>query len=319
MKLVIRQKINKKVVIFDGNHLAYRSHYVLPYLKDSKNRLVGCIYGVLNSLFSIKKKYVNYKIIFAWDERPTVRKKLFEQYKENRSEKPDWFEDFLWQLDRLKEILSQHNVEQYSAEGYEADDIAAILVNRYKRTFENYKNKKKEDWDCVLVTSDSDWKQLVDDSCNVRYMNPIKNEILTDNEVSKQYNIDSPYQLALIKSIKGDKSDNIPKINRFPSKIASALVKSFKDLNPLYEWLETLDLDKDTDLPKKWLKVLLDKKEQVVLNYKLVKLGYLVPEKMKIVRGVENFDELRKLYKEYSFENYLKDLNRLYSIRKLKC
>ena len=316
MKLVIRQKIDKKMLIFDGNHLAYRSHYVLPDLKDKQNRSVGCIYGVLNSLFSMKKKYSGYKVVFAWDERPTVRKKLFVKYKENRKDKPIWFEDFLWQLDRLKVILKNFDVDQYSAEGYEADDIAAKLVHRHRIIFNNYKNIKKEDWDCILITSDSDWKQLVDDSCNVRYMNPIKNEIMTDGEVNKQYNIDSPSQIALIKSIRGDKSDNIPKINRYPSKIASALAKSFKDLELLYEWLGTIDFDKETDLPKKWLKVLLDKKDQVILNYKLVKLGYLKPDKMKVVRGREDFNELRKIYKEHAFDNYLKDLNRTHFIRK---
>jgi len=317
VKLKIKRVVVKKLIIFDGNHLAYRCHYVLPQLKNDEGRSVGCIYGVLNSLFSIRKQYPGYKIAFAWDERPTKRKELFSKYKENRKEKPDWFEEFLWQLEQVKEILSHHKVDQYSAIGYEADDIAAKLVEDYKKSINRHATNR-DDWECILVTSDSDWKQLVDDDNKIRLKNPIKNTIVLDEDVNTEYNINSPCQLAMIKAIRGDKSDNVPGIKRFPSKIASILAKEYKDVESLYEWLSTVNLSKKTELPKKWLKALMDNKNRILKNYKLVKLGYLIPEDIKIIKGFENLEELKLHYRKNSFKTFLGDLIKLELIRKNK-
>ena len=186
------------LIVIDAMNIVHKFYWVMRSLCDSKGRHTGMLYGVLNLVYTLKKKYGS-EIIFAWDSRPQVRLDIDPEYKATRDKKkPDGF----WtEIKELKLLLSFYGITQYYSEGYEADDIAAKIV------------KDNSDKNILLISSDGDWFQMLK-SDNVKIQ--ISNEIYGKKEIEKKHEIDID-TFTLYKAIVGDKGDNVigvPRINK---------------------------------------------------------------------------------------------------------
>lgn len=143
------------------------------------------------------------KVVLLKDSKPYWRTEVFPAYKANRVSIPD--PAFRYYTQMLEEDFSY--IPLLSTTGLEADDLAG-LVCRLSPGKERI----------VLLTSDSDWLQLVDDSRKIvwsnfrSYPNHIWDESRVKSKVvGKEGNwISHPKDLAIIKYMKGDRSDNIP-------------------------------------------------------------------------------------------------------------
>jgi len=284
--------MGKRLIVFDGMHVAYRNRFVMKDLKNKEGKCTGAIYGTICSVKRMMRNYPDYKVIFCWDKMPTKRKKLDPTYKANREDKPDWFPDFLEEVETLKNCLKLLGVDQYSAMGYEADDVAYYITERYKKDY------SKNDH-LILVTGDSDWFQLVDDDTNVCVMRPGKEEkIFKSDDVCKEYGIPHPSKIVFFKIFRGDKSDNVPGIPRFPTKLIQSLAREYNDIYGVITYVDTNDLTKGT----RWGQAIKDNEERIILNDKLVNF-YNLRTPVRKVLGEYNEDELVRQYRRLGFNS----------------
>jgi len=138
---------NYDIVLVDYLNLYYKYSWVFRNLSVKGNQ-TGCIYGFYSLIKNIKAKYNPKKIIICQDSYNNFRKSESSDYKSDRNKKAESF----WIQDKiLKKSLTYYSNEiiQASSVGYEADDIAAYFVNKYK-------DKK-----ILLYSSDTDWLTLL--------------------------------------------------------------------------------------------------------------------------------------------------------------
>lgn len=299
MGFKVKAKISDKMCIVDAQHLSYRNFHMLN-LTNLQGNAIGCVFGVINSLKKLRKKYPGYDVAFCWDTRPTVRKEMYSEYKAHRGEKPPWFAQFLWQVDQLRACLPMLGVDQYQSEGYEADDIAAELVRMFRE-------RKFEEGKAVLVTSDKDWMQLVDRESNVEFYDPIKDKTYNEEAVCSEFGIQRAKSIAVVKSILGDSSDNVPSVKRFPKKLIAEITNTWSTPNAMYTNF-ALGSGNSHSIPDKWKQILIENREMVELNYKLVKLGHLRPEKIERQKGCEDIKALREFYQKHGFKSLLNEM-----------
>ena len=130
-----------------------------------------------------------------------------------------------WQQARLVDYYNQIPVIQFMFESTEADDIIAYVS----------KHKLLEDHEKIILSSDKDFFQLLDDK-TVLYR-PVQKEILNKKSIVDKFNI-HPTNFAMARAIAGDKSDNIEGIpgvglktisRRFPF-LKEEKTKTFSDI-----------------------------------------------------------------------------------------
>src|SRR5262249_54240328 len=145
-------------------------------------------------------------------EGPTFRDQAFEAYKANRTETPpDLMEQFPW----IRKTLHAMRIPILEYPGFEADDVIGTLA----------KKATEQDLDVVIVSSDKDMLQLVND--RVRMLNPMKDDLMYDAEGVEQYMGVRPNQVADLLALKGDSIDNIPGAPGIGDKGAQMLISRF--------------------------------------------------------------------------------------------
>ena len=93
-----------KLVIVDGNSLANRAFYALPFLTNSKVQPSGAIYGFANLLTKIITDYRPDGIVVAFDHaRKTFRTEIYPEYKGTRKPTPV---ELVSQFPEIKKMLS---------------------------------------------------------------------------------------------------------------------------------------------------------------------------------------------------------------------
>src|SRR6202021_1911549 len=96
---------------------------------------------------------------------PTFRDAAFAAYKANRTETPP---DLLAQIPWIRKTLEAMRIPILEYTGFEADDVIGTLSRR----------GVEQDVDVVIVSSDKDMLQLVND--RVQMLNPMKNDLFYD-------------------------------------------------------------------------------------------------------------------------------------------
>jgi 5'-3' exonuclease len=165
------------------------------------------IYGFLMKLRNILKTVPNDVVVFACDSNISKRKKIYQGYKQDRTEKT---EDQI-KLDEIsypqfdiikKEILpaiGYKNIFEY--DGYEADDIIAAVSKKYQ----SMHNK-------MIVTLDKDMYQCLDDCTWIVKHDKMK--VYSQSDFVDEYKI-KPAQWADVKKFGGCTSDKVPGIHVF--------------------------------------------------------------------------------------------------------
>ncbi len=177
------------MLIIDCNNIAFREAFARPNLSHN-DRATGMIYGFLQQLMILTGKF-DLPPALCWDSISSLRKEFHAGYKANRTEKDP---GHLAQLTVLRtEILPRIGHHCHHLDGYEADDLIAVLVQRPGNH--------------VIVSSDSDLYQLLND--RVTIYDPGKKSSMTEYWFTEeQYDIE-PSQWPMVKAIAGDTSDNV--------------------------------------------------------------------------------------------------------------
>jgi 5'-3' exonuclease len=121
----------------------------------------------------------------------------------------------------MKEAFSELGCQFASAPGYEADDVAGSLCAM--NSFD----------ECVLMTRDKDWMQLVSDG---RVSIWHENTWTHEQEVFLKFGV-GPKLITDVIGLSGDSGDGIPGVPGIGAKIASSLVAKFGALESLYDSL----------------------------------------------------------------------------------
>lgn len=253
-------------LLIDTSNLCYISYYAF------KNRLpttsqfpTTLIYGVLTHVLKLSHKFKTNKFIWAVDSKSSYRKRINNDYKNNRNhnnEIPQQITYFTTVL--LKELGFKNVVE---VDGYEADDVIAGYTTLLEK--------------CVIVSNDKDFLQCL--NRNTKIYDVRSRLITTRATFRREYKI-SPKQWKLVKAIGGCTSDNVIGVPGVGEKTAIKYVtgtldtkikkyKLIEDNKKLIEKskkLTSLPFNGNIDLPRlKNDKITLSKFKQAFTKYEL--------------------------------------------------
>jgi len=212
------------VAIIDAYSLLYRAFFALPPLTNKQGDVTNAAYGFTMMLVKLLDEQNPEYLVVAMDmPAATFRHEAFEDYKAHRKPMPD---DLRPQVEMMKEILAAMRVPLIGVSGFEADDVIGTLAGRAAR----------EGMDALIVTSDRDALQLVDDHVRVlANKKGITETVLYDRQaVVERYGV-TPEQLPDVKALTGDPSDNIPGVPGIGEKTAGKLIAQYVSLEHLLE------------------------------------------------------------------------------------
>ena len=237
----------EKLVLIDGNSLLNRAFYATPVFSTKDGLPTNGVFGFVKLLLKIITDKNPTHIAVAFDVyAPTFRHEQYADYKAGRKPMP---EDLRAQFPVLKELLSLMHIRVCEKAGFEADDIIGTL-------------SKQSAVQTYIYTGDRDAYQLVDETTNVCFTRKGVSDLL---ELSKDNFKDeiglTPSQIIDLKSLMGDKSDNIPGVAGVGEKSAYSLLEKYQDLDGIYAHIDEitgalnrkLSENKETAYFSKWL------------------------------------------------------------------
>jgi DNA polymerase-1 len=220
----------EKIILIDGNSLAYRAFYALPdTMRSAKGLTTNAIYGFTTMLLKILDEKPEFVAISFDRPEPTFRHKEYKEYKATREKAPPTLHE---QFPYIKEVAKAFDIPIYEIAGFEADDVIGTLA----------KEAKAQGFDVEILTGDLDPLQLVDDHIKVMTTRKgITDTVLYgEKEVEERYGGLKPNQLIDYKSLKGDTSDNIPGVPKVGDKTAIELLKEYGTLDNIYKNLDKI-------------------------------------------------------------------------------
>ena len=187
----------KKVLLLDAYNLIYRAKS--GFLKGE----YPVVYNFFRGLRPLIEKFNPDKVYFVLEGNPEHRINLNDAYKANRSNKDEAFHRQKAQIIGLmKECFPITTVRHPKLE---CDDTIATLV----------KVHHDEGDECVVISGDSDFIQLLNVFENCKLYHPIKKKFIERPD----------YDYVMWKSLKGDSTDNISGIPGCGDKTATKLIK----------------------------------------------------------------------------------------------
>jgi DNA polymerase-1 len=243
------------LLLIDGHALAYRAFHALAEagLRSSTGEPTYAVFGFTSAMLNAIEEYHPDYAAVAFDVGKTFRDDLYAEYKANRAETPAEFEQ---QLERIKQVLAAFDIPIYTADGYEADDVIGTLARQ----------ATERGVDVLILTGDTDTLQLVDEHVTVLLNNPyVRGSKNTTRygvaDVCARYKGLRPDQLADLRGLKGDPSDNIPGVKGIGEAGAIALLNQFGSIENLYDHLD--------EAPKRYQKHLEGQRDAALFSKKL--------------------------------------------------
>jgi len=282
------------LLLFDGNALVHRAFHALPMLTVSKTgEMVNAVQGFASTLLKVLNEIKPTHWAVAFDRPgPTFRHEKFEDYKAQRPKAP---EELISQIKRVHQLVDAFNIPAFEIDGYEADDVLGTLSRQ----------SGQQNIDTLIVTGDNDMLQVVSPSTKV--MSPrrgFSDTVIYDEAgVEEKYGI-YPGQLADLKALTGDPSDNIPGIPGVGDKTAAKLLQQFDSIDGIYA-----HIDKVT--PEKLQTLLRDYKDRVLQNKELATIVTDVPITLNLdTCQVSAYDrqQVVELFRELGFAQLLSRL-----------
>ncbi|ABX02721.1 MAG TPA: DNA polymerase I [Herpetosiphon sp.] len=219
------------LVLVDGHALAFRAFFALRDTGMSV-RATGeptyAVQGFLSILLNLLRERQPEYVAVSFDIGRTFRDDLYPDYKAGRAETPA---DFHPQLERIKQIINALNIPIYTAENYEADDVIGTLCRQ----------AEAQGVDTLIITGDTDTLQLVNDYTKVLLANPYGKgnvSLYDEAQVRERYKGLAPNQLADLRGLKGDTSDNIPGVKGIGEAGAISMLNEWGSVENIYANLD---------------------------------------------------------------------------------
>lgn len=283
-----------KVFIIDGSSFLYRAYYSIKpltatYKPTGQQMMVNAVYGFCRMV----KKLINQQnpdhLVVAWDSKgKTIRHEIYPEYKETRQAAPT---DLFQQKVMIQEFCDLVGIHQVEQTGVEADDLMYSIAL----------GMKEQGIESVVVTSDKDLRQILDQENKITIFDPFKDGFMDYNAAGLRYgfNVEKlPFYFSLI----GDASDNIPGVKGIGPKTAEQIVNQFKSLDDLYANLDKIERDRIRDL-------LATHKSDAYLSLDLFTLRKIDLENNpeKYAYNHENWNNSSEFFKNLNFKSLLSD------------
>lgn len=293
--------MSDKILVVDASPLIYATFSKVGHLSTSSGIPTGLSYGFLRSIKSYQTKTKANKVVLTFDLPGAIKKaEGREEYKSDRiftEEKSTMY----GQVPDLRKMLSMTKWTQIDAQGYEADDIIGAVARA----------KGSRGDDVVIVTTDNDMMQLVND--NVRIWYPAK-AAKGKRAATKDRYVDSsgvfehfgvwPEHLLFYRSLAGDKSDNLkgcPVGDGPLSELRDLLAKTPRGWTP-----EELQEYTSENLPEgNPLKVLSSEFQEILAN-NLHIMDLKRPDNMNVQQGQKDPVALEDLFTKLEFKSMMK-------------
>ncbi len=279
----------KELYLLDASSYLYRAFYGLPKFTTKEGFPTGAIYGFARMLLSLlRKKDVKSMAVCFDSKAPTFRHKQFSDYKKNRPPMP---EELYLQLPKIDQIISAFRLKYFKLDGYEADDILATLAWKFKDDFDKI----------LIITSDKDMLQIVDDRINV--LSSSTKENISDPEAVREKLGVYPEKVVDILALMGDSVDNIPGVPGVGGKTAKILLDEFGFLEDV---IASVDEIKD----KKIAESLKSNSSLALNNKKLILLDKNVPietSAQELEVKTPDWSILSRMFEELQFKKFAKE------------
>lgn len=291
----------EKLLLVDGNSIANRAFYALPFLSNHEGKPSGAVFGFANILVKLLQEEKPSKVLVAFDHaRKTFRNEIYSEYKMQRKPSPT---ELISQFPVIKEMLDKMGIKYLEQDGIEADDIIGTVSKRYKG-------------EKFILSGDRDLLQLIDNKTTVWLTKKGVSEVdkVDSSRLKELFNL-KPKQIIELKGLMGDSSDNIPGVAGIGEKTALSLLETYQDIDNIYENIEEikgklkekLENGKDDAYMSKLLATI---KRDCVLDYEESEIEYKKPFSNELYDFFKNMDFSSLLKNQFLFggeiENFKK-------------
>ena len=203
------------ILLIDGSSFIFRAFYAVKNLTSPAGMPTNAIYGVVNMLKQMQKKYTTPHWVCVFDAKgKTFRDEIYSEYKANRRETPA---ELIVQFPYIHEIIADLGIPVIIQEGVEADDVIATIAKKYAATGHKI----------LIATGDKDFAQIVDD--NITLVNTMTNEQLDRQGIITKYGV-TPEQFIDYLSLIGDTIDNVPGVHKCGPKTAQKWLNEYQSI-----------------------------------------------------------------------------------------
>jgi len=283
--------MSQQLILVDGTAYLFRSYFstLSSNLSNESGFPTGAIFGVINSIKHLQRKYPNDKIIMIFDAKGSnFRHDMYSQYKENRKPAD---EALIMQIEPLYKIVRAMGFHFLCIEDVEADDVIATVS----------KLAQERDFKAIIASSDKDLYQLVNQNINQLDM---KGKLYDVEKVEEKMGV-KPYQIRDLLALTGDSSDNIPGVPGVGPKTAAKWLQLYGDIDGVKANADNIAGKIGEKLRSSF--------EVINLSYRLVGLKFDVdlPSDVFQEEPGEDKQELASLFTQYGFSNWLRQLGKI--------
>lgn len=218
-----------KLVLIDGNSIAFRAFFALPLLKNRQGTYTNAVYGFTMMLMKVLEEEKPSHVLVAFDAgKLTFRHRDYKEYKGKRDKTPGELSE---QIPLIKKLLDAFGIRHFELDQYEADDIIGTLARQ----------AEKAEIAVTIVTGDKDLLQLVSDRVHLL----MTRKGVTDadrydlHKIEEKYGL-KPEQIIDLKGLMGDPSDNIPGIPGVGEKTALKLLHQYGSVENVLDHIDHL-------------------------------------------------------------------------------
>ena len=288
---------NQKLLLIDGNSVAFRAFYALyrqlENFRNPEGLHTNAIYTFKNMLDVVLNNVQPDHVLVAFDAgKTTFRNKMYADYKGGRQKTPGELSE---QLPYVQELLHDLGISTYELENYEADDIIGTFA----------KIGEKNGFDVTVVTGDKDLTQLASEHTTVMVTKSgVMNLESYTPEHMKEVNGVTPTEFIDMKALMGDNSDNYPGVTKVGPKKASQLIQEYGSVENLYDHIDDMKASKLKEN-------LLNDKDKALLGKKLATINCDTPVTIgidDIKRRPVDYQKLRRFYEKMNFRKFLSEL-----------
>ncbi len=292
----------KRLYLVDGTGNLFRAYFAVRGLSTKSGLPTNAVYGFTSMLRKLVQDEKPDHLGVAFDlPGPTFRHKEYEEYKAHRPPPPD---DLVAQIPYVKKVCEVLRVPTVEKEGFEADDLIGALARQ----------AEERGLEVMIVTSDKDMLQLVDDRITV--LKPQKEGYLRlDRKGVEEFFGVPPERVVDVLALMGDATDNVPGVPGVGEKGAREIIRHYGDLESALA-AALADAGDGGDLGplkrKAYREGLRQHADSARLSRRLVTLDTSAPVSLDLERlrlGNPDPDAARALFQELEFTSLIKDVS----------
>lgn len=286
-----------KWLLIDGFNLAYRCFFAIPELTRADGFPTNALHGWVKSLWKLHDQERPEAIVVFFDLGGASDKEaLLPEYKAHREEMP---EALVKQLPYVKSLTKALGFVGVEIEGIESDDLLASQA----------RSLAAAGHDVLIVSSDKDFAQIVDDRIKILLPPPTANpklgwRLLDAAGVVEKFGV-PPSQIADYLALVGDTSDNIPGLEGVGPKTAAKWLQQYGSLEGVIEHAAELKPDRFQALVQSSVEHLRRNRCITTLN---LAHPVIAAEKVAV-----RHDEVFRLLEELEMKTCLSDARKRYS------